>query len=74
MKLNIRTLIGLLLIVGGVLSIVFGGLTVPTETHSLDLGIAELSVQEQERINIPLWAGVAAIVAGAVLAALSRRQ
>jgi hypothetical protein len=30
-------------------------------------------VKDEERVNIPLWAGVAAVVAGGVLLAMPRK-
>jgi len=37
------------------------------ETHDAKLGSLELSVKEKQTVNVPAWAGVAAIAAGAAL-------
>jgi hypothetical protein len=60
-------IIGIVLIVLGILGLVYGGFTYTKETHTAKLGPLELSVKEKERVNVPLWAGVGGIVAGAAL-------
>ena len=60
-------LIGAALIVAGVLGLVYGGFSYTKDTHDLKLGPLELSVKEKETVNVPVWAGVAAIVGGAAL-------
>lgn len=60
------------LIVAGVLGLVYGGFSYTRETTQAKLGPIELSVTEKERVNIPLWAGVGAIVIGGVLLVVGR--
>jgi uncharacterized membrane protein YidH (DUF202 family) len=57
----------ILLIVAGVLALAFGTFRYNRETHHATVGPMELSVTEQRSVNIPVWAGVGAIVVGAVL-------
>jgi len=57
----------IVLVVAGVLGLVYGGFSYTKETHDAKLGPIELSVKERERVNIPVWAGVAAVVAGGAL-------
>lgn len=56
-----------MLIVGGVLGLMYGGFSYTKGTHEAKLGPIALSVSERQRVNIPMWAGVGAIVAGGVL-------
>lgn len=72
--MNGRQLLGLLLIVGGILGLIFGGFSYTEEKHAVDLGPVELQVEEKERVNIPLWAGVLAVGAGAALLLADRRR
>jgi uncharacterized membrane protein YidH (DUF202 family) len=72
MKVNLRVLIGLLLVVAGILAVVYGGFSYTTETHSADLGPIELKVEQQKTVNIPLWAGVGSILVGLVTLSLGR--
>lgn len=62
----IRTL-AIVLIVAGCLGLVYGSFTYTKETHEAKLGPIELSIKDKETVNIPVWAGVGAIVAGALL-------
>ena len=51
------------LIVAGILALVYGGFSYK-DTHDAKIGPLELSVKDTERVNIPVWAGVGAIVIG----------
>jgi hypothetical protein len=57
----------LALVVAGVLGLVYGGFSYTKDTHDAKIGPIELSVSEKERVNVPVWAGVIAIAAGAGL-------
>lgn len=57
----------LVLIVAGVLGLAYGGFSYTKESHKTRLGPFELSVKDKETVNVPVWAGVGAIVAGVVL-------
>ncbi|MCW5634029.1 MAG: hypothetical protein KIT17_11910 [Rubrivivax sp.] len=65
--MNLARLAGIVLIAAGVLALVYGGFTYTRKSHDLKLGPIELSMKEKETVNVPVWAGVGAIVAGAVL-------
>ena len=69
-----RQILGLLLIIGGILGLIYGGFSYTEEKHGVDLGPIELQVEEKERVNIPLWAGVLAVGAGAALLLVDRRR
>ncbi len=60
-------ILAIALIVAGILGVVYGKFSYTKETHNAKLGPIELSVKDKETVNIPAWAGVAAIVAGAGL-------
>ena len=55
------------LIVAGALSLVYGGFSYTKETHQATLGPIELSVTEKEQVNIPVWAGVGALLIGGAM-------
>ena len=57
----------LALVVAGVLGLVYGGFSYTKDTHDAKIGPIELSVTEKERVNVPMWAGVVSIAAGAGL-------
>lgn len=55
------------LIVAGVLGLAYGGFSYTRDTHEAKIGPIELSVSERQTVNVPVWAGVAAIVGGVAL-------
>ncbi len=59
--------IALALIVAGVLALVYGGFTYTKKTHRPKIGPIEFAVKEKETVNVPMWAGVGAIVVGGAL-------
>jgi len=60
-------IMAIVLIVAGLLGVMYGKFSYTKETHEAKLGPLEMSVKEKQTVNIPAWAGVAAIAAGAVL-------
>jgi hypothetical protein len=61
-------------IVAGVLALAYGGFSYTKDSTALKLGPLEVKVQEKETINVPVWAGIAAIVAGGLLLAGAGRK
>jgi hypothetical protein len=53
--------------VAGVLGLVYGGFSYTQDTQQAKIGPIELSVSEEQTVNMPVRAGVAAIVAGGAL-------
>ncbi len=68
--MNAIKLAALLLIGAGILALVYGSFSYTKDTSAIKIGPIELSVKEKETINIPMWAGVAAIVAGGLMLAM----
>lgn len=60
-------IIGILLIVGGALALVYGGFSYTQDRDEVKLGPIELAVKETKQVNIPEWAGILAVIAGGVL-------
>lgn len=71
--MNGTKLVGLILIAAGALALAFGGFSYTKDTSAVKIGPVELSVKEKETVNVPLWAGVGAIVAGGLLLALGKK-
>jgi hypothetical protein len=65
--MNAIKIVGIVLVVAGILALVYGGFSFTKETHEAKIGPLELQVKEKETVNVPVWAGVGAIVIGAVL-------
>jgi hypothetical protein len=66
-EMNTVKIIGVVLIVAGVLGLAYGSFSFTKETHEAKIGPLELQVKDKETVKIPAWAGVGAIVIGAVL-------
>lgn len=72
--MNAAKLVGIVLIVAGVLGLVYGSFSYTKNTEAVKLGPVELSVKQKETVNVPVWAGVGAIVVGAVLLVLGGKK
>ncbi len=71
--MNPLKIVAVLLIVVGIVGLTYGGITYTKTTHNAKVGPFEMSIKDKETVNIPMWAGVGAIVVGGVLL-LSRRK
>ena len=65
--MNAIRVVALVLVIGGILGLAYGGFTYTKENHQARIGPVELNVKEKQTVNIPVWAGIAAIVIGGVL-------
>ncbi len=65
--MNPLRLVGIVLIVAGILGLLVGGFSYTKDTHDIKIGPLELSLKEKETVNVPVWAGIGAIVVGAAL-------
>ncbi len=71
--MNAIKIAAIALMVAGVLGLVYGGFSYSKATHTADIGPLHLAVQEKQRVNIPLWAGIGALVGGALLLVTARK-
>ena len=65
--MNGTKILAICLIVGGALGLGYGKFSYNKDTEKAKIGSVELVVNEKETVNIPVWAGLAAIAAGGVL-------
>lgn len=72
--MNALRVVAIALLVGGVLALVYGGFSYTRQTQTAQVGPIELSLSETKRINVPLWAGIAAVVAGGALLVFGGRR
>lgn len=72
--MNAVKIAALALIVAGVLALVYGGFSYTKDTHQAKIGPIELSVTEKQTVNVPVWAGVGAIVIGGALLLFGGRK
>lgn len=72
--MNAIKLVAFALIVAGTLGLVYGGFSYTQDTTAIKLGPLELSVKENKTVNVPVWAGIGAIVIGGVLLVLGSKK
>lgn len=67
-------IVAIVLIVLGMLALAYGGFSYTDDKTAVKLGPLELSVKEKKTVNVPVWAGVGAIVAGGLLLAFGGKS
>jgi len=65
--MNAVKLAAIAMILAGALALAYGGFSFTKATHEAKLGPLTMSVHEKQTVNVPAWAGVAAIAFGAGL-------
>jgi hypothetical protein len=65
---------GIVLIAAGALALVYGSFSYTKDTTALKVGPLELTVQEKKTVNVPMWAGIGAIVVGGALLLLGAKK
>jgi len=64
----------IVLIIVGALGLAYGKFSYTKDTHEAALGPIELVVKDRQTINIPVWAGVGAIIAGVLLLVVGKKS
>ncbi len=72
--MNAIKLGAIVLIVAGVLGLAYGGFSYTRNTEQAKIGPFAITVQDRQRFNVPVWAGVAAILVGVGLLAAGRHH
>lgn len=72
--MNTIKIVAVVLIAAGVLGLLYGGFSYTKDTTAVKFGPIELSVKEKESVNVPIWVGVGAIVAGGLLFAFGGKN
>ena len=72
--MNGLTSVAIVLMIAGGLGLAYGGFSYTKETHTADVGALHLSVDEEERVNIPMGVGLGALLLGGVLLVVGRKR
>jgi hypothetical protein len=72
--MNAMKFAAILLIGAGALGLAYGSFSYTKATHEAKIGPLDLTVNEKETVNIPVWAGLGAIGAGTLLLLLANRK
>lgn len=67
-------LLAIVFIVAGILGLAYGGFSYTKDTHEAKVGPIEIAVKEHETVNIPMWAGIGAIVIGGLLLTVGKKN
>lgn len=60
-------LAAIVLIIAGVLALAYGGFSYTKRSTAVDFGPLQVQVKEKKTVNVPMWAGIAAVVVGGLL-------
>ncbi|MEO5607777.1 MAG: hypothetical protein ABIR13_09410 [Polaromonas sp.] len=72
--MNSIKIVAIALILAGALGLAFGGFSYTKDTTVVKLGPLEISAKERETVNVPMWAGIGAIVVGGLLLVLGGKK
>jgi 3-hydroxyisobutyrate dehydrogenase-like beta-hydroxyacid dehydrogenase len=67
-------ILGIILIIAGVIALGVGSFSYTQDKTVAKLGSLEVDAKQTKTIDLPVWGGVGAIVAGVLLVALSGRR
>jgi uncharacterized membrane protein YidH (DUF202 family) len=72
--MNASKILAIVLIAAGVLGLAYGSFSYTKQTHDVKVGPIEMSVQDKQTVNVPVWAGVGVIVIGGALLLFGARM
>lgn len=72
--MNPQKIVAIVLLAAGVMALAYGGFSYTSETHQADVGSLHLSVDETKHVNVPVWAGIGALVLGGWLLGAGRKS
>jgi hypothetical protein len=64
----------MLLIAAGIAALIYGKFSYVEDSHTAKIGDVGITVQDRRTVNIPIWAGVGAIVVGSLLLLVPPRK
>lgn len=67
-------ILAIVLIIAGVLALIFGGFTYTKDRSDAQIGPLEIAIEDKETVNIPVWAGVGAIIVGGLIMVSGARK
>lgn len=72
--MNPSKVVGTLLIVAGAAGLAYGGFSYTKDKQTTQIGPLSLTVKDTRTVNVPVWAGVAAVAIGAGLLLIPIRK
>jgi hypothetical protein len=68
------SILGIVFVIVGIITLVFGGFPVSSDTHQIDVGPFEATVKEEKHYPVPTILSIAALAAGVTLIVLGSRK
>ena len=72
--MNPVKVVAIILVIAGILGLAYGGFSYTKDTTVVKLGPLEVSAKEKQTVNVPMWAGVGAIVVGGLLLVFASKR
>jgi hypothetical protein len=72
--MNPLKLLAIVLIAAGIVALAYGGFTYTKATHEARIGPFEMTITDKQTVNVPVWAGIAAIVSGGVVLVAQKKK
>jgi hypothetical protein len=72
--MNTTKIAAISLVAAGVLALAYGGFTYTENTHEANIGSIHLSIDDKQRVNIPVWAGVGMLLVGGLVFATGLKR
>lgn len=72
--MSLLRIFAFLLLVAGALALAFGGFSYTKRAQKVELGPISFSVQQKERVQVPVWLGLGAVIGGGLLLLIGGRR
>ncbi len=72
--MNALKVVALALIASGILGLIYGGFTYTKSSREAKIGPLEMTMKQQQTVDVPIWAAVGSIVVGAGLLLAGSRK
>lgn len=65
--MNIFKIAGIILIIAGALGLIYGKFSYTKESKETKMGPIELTIKEEQMVDIPYWVGAGSVVFGSLI-------
>lgn len=72
--MSYRKIAAAALLLTGVLAVLYGSFGYTREASTTRMGVFEVTLKDRRTVNVPIWAGVAAVVTGGLMLVVPRRK
>ena len=72
--MNSIKIVAIGLIIAGILGLAYGSFSYTKDSTVVKIGTLEISAKEKKTVNVPMWAGIGAIVVGGLLLVMGSKK